>query len=105
MDNNHPRNEIMLYCLAFLLALAIRLYQLGASPLSDIEAQWALQALSLAHGEPVILGPQPAYLLLTSQLFSIFGNTNFMAILCPSLDERLALDALGWCGDGFWPRH
>lgn len=89
MDNNHPRNEIMLYCLAFLLALAIRLYQLGASPLSDIEAQWALQALSLAHGEPVILGPQPAYLLLTSQLFSIFGNTNFMARLLPALAGSL----------------
>jgi hypothetical protein len=89
MDNNHHRNEIILYCLAFLLALAIRLYQLGVGPLSDVEAQWALQALSIAHGEPVILGPQPAHLLLTSQLFFIFKNTNFMARLFPALAGSL----------------
>jgi hypothetical protein len=89
MDISRSRNEKILYWLAFLLALGIRFYQLGAGALSDFEAQWALQALGLAQGSPVILGPHPAYLLLTSQLFSILGNTNFMARLLPALAGSL----------------
>jgi hypothetical protein len=89
MNTTHSSNHIKLYWLAFLLALGIRLYQLGTGPLSDIEATWALQALSLAHGENVVLGAQPAYLILTSLLFSILKNTNFMARLVPALAGSL----------------
>jgi predicted membrane-bound mannosyltransferase len=83
--------EHLLYWLAFLLALGLRLFQLGAGPLSDVEAGWALQALGLAHGGAVVLGALPAYILLTSQLFSVFGDTNFMARFFPALAGSLII--------------
>ena len=79
MKANKITTQVLLYWLAFLLAMGLRLYQLGAAPLSEVEAGWALQALGLAHGGAVTLGPQPAYILITSQLFSILGDTNFLA--------------------------
>jgi len=81
--------EQLLYWLAFLLALVLRLFQLGAAPLTDVEAGWALPALGLAHGEAPVLTAQPAYILLTSQLFSLFGDTNFMARFFPALAGSL----------------
>lgn len=77
--------EHSLYALAFLLAVGVRLVQLGATPLTDHEASWALQALSIARGEPVSLGPQPLYPLLTGSLFFLFGSTNFLARILPAL--------------------
>ena len=55
---NKIRSEHILYLLAFLLALGIRLLNLGAAPLSDFEADWALQSLALARGESF---PLPAW--------------------------------------------
>ena len=81
--------ELCLFWLAFLLALGMRFFQLGAAPLSDIEAGWAIQALGLAHAGAGSLGAQPAYILLTSQLFSVFGDTNFLARLFPALAGSL----------------
>lgn len=81
--------QVPLYWLAFLLALGLRLYQLGAAPLTDVEAGWALQALGLAHGSAGTLGAQPAYILITSQLFSIFGDTNFLARFISALAGSL----------------
>ncbi len=106
MKANKTTTEHYLYGLAFLLALGMRLYQLGAAPLTDGEAGWALQALGLAHGESVTLGAQPAYILLTSQLFSILGDTNFLARLFPALAGSLII-WLPWClqrwmGDSSW---
>jgi hypothetical protein len=75
----HWTIEYSLYTLAFLLALGVRFYRLGAISLSDVEAGWALQALSIARGEPVALGPQPLYSFLTGALFLLFGSTNFLA--------------------------
>jgi len=43
--------ELFLYLLAFVLALVLRLAQLGAAPLGDVEAGWALQALDLVRGQ------------------------------------------------------
>ncbi len=83
--------ESTVYWLAFALALGLRLYQLGAAPLSEIEAGWALQALGLARGQAVILGSQPAYILITSQLFSILGDTNFLARFIPALAGSLLI--------------
>ena len=84
---NPPRlkYEGWLYGLAFLIALGLRLVQLGAAPLTDSEATFALQALHIANGTHPLLGPQPAYILLTSVLFLIFESTNFMARLVPAL--------------------
>jgi hypothetical protein len=89
MKANKITTQVPLYWLAFLLALGLRFYQLGAGPLSEAEAGWALQALGLAHGGAVTLGPQPAYILITSLLFSIFGDTNFLARFIPALAGSL----------------
>ena len=96
----------LVYGLAFFLALGLRLFQLGAGPLSDIEAGWALQALGLAHGGAAAMGPQPAYILLTSQLFYIFDDTNFLARFFPALAGSLIIWLpycfRRWIGDSSW---
>src|SRR5512141_2636815 len=86
----HPmrrfRCQSALYFLAFILALSIRLIKLDSLPLTDMEAQWALQALGVAQGTRPALGSQPAYILLTSVLFYGLGaGTNFLARLIPAL--------------------
>jgi hypothetical protein len=98
--------EYSLYWLIFFLALFMRLFQLGTAPLSDIEAGWALQASGLAQGEAVGLDAQPVYILLTSQLFSIIGDTNFLARYIPALTGSLLIWLpflfRDWMGDKGW---
>ncbi len=85
-DNNRERNlQFGFYALAFGVALAIRLIRLGELPLGDDEARWALQALNLTKGLKPILGPQPAYVMLTSLIMFIFQSSNFAARLIPAL--------------------
>src|SRR5512134_178074 len=84
MNSSRLKNEGWLYWLAFLIALGFRLIQLGANPLTDSEAQFALQALHIAQGENSLLGPQPAYILFTSILFLVIESTNFMARFIPA---------------------
>ena len=80
------RRETLLYTLALVLGLAVRLIQLGTLPLSDLEARWALQALGVAQGTGPALGSQPAYVVLTALLFYAYGGgTNFLARLVPVL--------------------
>lgn len=85
MKANKTTAEYALYWLAFLLALVLRLYQLGAGALSNVEAGWALPALGLARGGVVDLGPQPLYILFTSLLFSLIKDTNFIARFLPAM--------------------
>lgn len=77
--------ESVLYVIAFILALALRFTQLGALPLSDSEAEWALQAFDVARGALPLLGPQPIYILPTSLLFFLFGTSNVLARFIPAL--------------------
>ncbi|HEY3309994.1 MAG TPA: hypothetical protein VGK00_00005, partial [Anaerolineales bacterium] len=79
------KREFGLYALAFGLALAIRLLRLGEIPLGDDEARLALQALDLAKGLPTVMGPQPAYVVLTGLAFFILQASNFAARLAPAL--------------------
>ncbi len=83
--------ERYLFWLAFLVALGLRLFKLGAAPLADSEAVFALQALGLSHGQPVTLGAQPAYILLTGLLFAVLRDTNFLARLIPALAGSLVV--------------
>jgi len=71
--------------LAFLLALGIRLLNLGDGPLSEFEAGWALQSWSAAQGGAVNIGPNPGYFSLTSLLFFILESTNTLARFWPAL--------------------
>ncbi len=102
MKTKQWTGETSLYILAFLLALGLRFIYANSMPLSDAEAGWALQALSITRGQPVELGPQPGVLLLTSLLFSIFGSSNFLARLIPALAGSLLVFApatfRGWLG-------
>jgi hypothetical protein len=80
------RRETALYGLALVAGLAVRFAALGAAPLNDIEANWALQALRTASGARPPLGSQPAYVLLTSIVFFVYGGaTNALARLMPAL--------------------
>lgn len=74
-----------LFWLAFLIALVIRLIDLGSQPLTDLESKWALQAAGIAQGSKPLLGGQPAYLLLTAFNFFIFGTSNFMTRFWPAV--------------------
>jgi hypothetical protein len=85
VTKRHWNIEHSLFAVAFLLALGVRIYRLGAVPLSDQEANWALQALSVARGEQVSLGPQPLYAVITGTLFYLLGSTNFLARALPAL--------------------
>jgi hypothetical protein len=77
--------EHFLYALAFGLALGLRLLNLGDAPLSDFEAGWAIQSWNAVQGEPVAIGPNPAYFALTTLVFYLFGSSNALARLWPAL--------------------
>ncbi len=82
-------SETWLYGLALSLAVSLRFAGLGTLPLSEAEAEWALQAFHLAQGTRPLLGSQTAYLLPTSLLFFLFGTTNFLARFVPALTGSL----------------
>lgn len=82
--------EHFLYLLIFILALGLRFVRLGATPLADGEAVWALQALQVAgktgpSGLPAAIGAQPAYVLLTGLVFFLLGSGDTLARLLPAL--------------------
>ncbi|GAB4503055.1 MAG: hypothetical protein Fur0043_00470 [Anaerolineales bacterium] len=87
--NDFDKNELWLYALAFCVAVALRFFALGALPLSEAEAKWALQALYVAQGMRPLLGPQPIYILPTALLFFLFGATDFLARFVPALTGSL----------------
>jgi hypothetical protein len=80
-----PRlSETHFYLLAFTLALGVRLLNLGSAPLSDSEAQWAMQAFQLTRGATSV-GAQPGYIMITGLLFNLLPATNTLARLLPAL--------------------
>jgi hypothetical protein len=94
MTSRHFKHEGWLYALAFLLALGLRLIQLGAMPLTDVEATPALQALHITQGLKPALSPHPFYILSTSILFFAYGGgTNFLARFIPALTGSILVFA------------
>jgi len=99
--NNHEMKsktisiETVLYLLVFILALLLRLYNLGATPLSDVEADWALHAFEVANPTfgnlETHIRTQPAYIFPTAVLFELFGANNFLARFWPSLAGALLI--------------
>ena len=83
--------EYGLYAFAFFAGLALRIVNLGALPLSDYEARWALPALNLAQGKAVDLGSQPFYELWTSLIFFLFVHADFLARLIPAVIGSLLI--------------
>ncbi|HEY3344636.1 MAG TPA: phospholipid carrier-dependent glycosyltransferase [Anaerolineaceae bacterium] len=94
--------EQLWYALAFCIALILRLAALGTAPLSDPEAQLALQSLAISRGTHAVLSGQPGGLLVSSALFFLLGSSNFAARLWPALaGSLLVLAPLGlrrWLG-------
>jgi hypothetical protein len=74
-----------LYLLAFSLALAVRLWGLGNLPLSDPEANLAMQSWNLAGGQGGAIPSEPAYVLLTGGLFSLTQANEFAARFWPAI--------------------
>ena len=85
MSTGKATTEHLLFGLAVILAAGIRLIGLGNNPLSDSEATWALQAMDLARGSQVLIGPQPGYILLTAAGFFVSGASEFFARFWPAL--------------------
>jgi len=92
LEERIERLEPALYLAALTLALLLRLLNLGAAPLGEDEAGWALQALQVARPEQtaaVQVGPNPAYITLTGLSFALFGATDFLARAWPALSGAL----------------
>jgi hypothetical protein len=85
MENRHITIEHAFYILALALALGVRFVNISAQPLSEFEAQSAIQAYHLSEGDPAQIGVQPAYSVLTALLFTLFGSNEFLARLLPAL--------------------
>lgn len=93
MNKNAVTLETLGYLLAFALAVLVRFVGLGNLPLSEREAELAMQALAIARGSPVVLEAQPGYLVLTSLLFSLFGASDGLARFWPALAGSLLVAA------------
>jgi hypothetical protein len=89
MRKVEPTLEHAFYILALAIAVGLRFLHLAALPLSEFEANWALQAMQIARGLKPAIGPNPAYVHLTSLLFYVFGATTFLARFWPALAGSL----------------
>lgn len=85
MKSHRLTSEHLLLALALLIGGCLRLINLGLAPLSDFEANWALQALNVARGGDVTIGSQTGYIMLSGFLFWLFGSSNCLARLIPAL--------------------
>src|SRR3989304_3837593 len=80
--------ERSLYLAFFALALALRLYQLNAHPLTDAEAREALLAYRLIRGtvdSSAAFPHSPAYFFFTYLSFLVFDASDATARLAPAL--------------------
>jgi hypothetical protein len=82
-----PTVEVTVYAVLLVLALALRLYHLGAHPLTDEEAREALAALARLRGEvsAATLPASPAYFFFAYWSFYLFGASEATARLGPAL--------------------
>jgi hypothetical protein len=84
MNSKKFKIEYLLYGVAFVIGLFIRMYRLGDFPLNGTEAQWALMAFEHLGNTPLVVGSQPGYILFTSLLFNVFNSSNFLARFIPA---------------------
>ncbi len=83
--------HLLMACI-FLVGITVRLLNLGGLPLSDREAEAALQALQFSNGSAAGFsgaGIWPAYMSLTGLAMYLFGDTNFIARMVPALSGAL----------------
>ena len=85
MEKQEFTKDLKLYIGIFILALGIRLLNLGVAPLSDFEASWALQSWQATQHSFSDFGSNPGYALPTNFLFYLFGAGNGIARFWPAL--------------------
>lgn len=85
MAKDHYNPDFLGYSLAFLVALMLRLINLDGTPLSNIEAGWALQALDVSRGGVSAIGSNPGYVFLSAVAIFFFGESNAAARVVPAL--------------------
>jgi uncharacterized protein (TIGR03663 family) len=83
-----PRAELLAWTALFVVALALRLYQLGDRPFHHDESQDAYFSWLFSTGggyqyNPLLHGPLRFY--LTAGVFKLFGDSDFTARLAPAL--------------------
>jgi uncharacterized protein (TIGR03663 family) len=83
-----PRGELAAYALLVVVALALRLFDLGDRPFHHDESQDAYFSWTfLEHGDyeynPLLHGPLRFY--LTAAMYGLFGDSDFTARLAPAL--------------------
>lgn len=81
----NPILHVLFLISALILALGLRLTKLGAMPLSNMEAEIALQANAVSQGTDVVFGEHIAYVGLTGLDFFIFETGNFLARFWPAV--------------------
>ena len=82
------RGELIAWGVLIALALALRLYDLGARPFHHDESQdayfsWVLQTDGDYKYDPLLHGPLRFY--LTAAMYTLFGASDFTARLAPAL--------------------
>ena len=78
--------EWLLYALIFIVALALRLWNLGNYPLSNVEAQQSLLALTLYNGDlPAADYYSPLLITLNWITFLLVGSSDMSARLASVL--------------------
>jgi uncharacterized protein (TIGR03663 family) len=78
--------EILLYGLIIIVALTLRLWRLGAYPLSDVEAQQALAAWQIYQGgTPEPVGYSPLLVSFNTLTFFLVHESEFTARLASAL--------------------
>lgn len=75
--------EHILYLVILILAIGVRVIRIDDVPLSDFEANRAVQALQVSRGENPDFSPGPAYPILTGLTFFLFADTNAYARIWP----------------------
>jgi hypothetical protein len=100
-----PKIHFMLLMGSFVVALVFRFIRLGGLPLSNMEADIALQALAVSRGLETQFGPYMAYVGLTGLDFFIFNAGNFMARFWPAFFGALIVFVPFLFRDriGLWP--
>lgn len=76
---------------ALILGLTLRLARLGTLPLTNLEAEIALQANAVSQGTDVVFGEHIAYVGLTGLDFIIFDASNFLARFWPAIIGAMAV--------------
>lgn len=85
MKINRITVEQILYFIIILVALGIRILNIGEIPLSDFEAERVLQAFHVSRGESTNFSPGPAFPLLTGGIFFLLSDNNAYARILPIL--------------------